>query len=362
MGKVDLPYYVVKKGFGYWQPTKAMKALGAKSIPCGKDGPKAWTAAKAAMENWRERLGVVKDDGPMHGTLADALVRFKTTPEWPKKAPRTREEWDRCWVRLGPTFGDVDPNTITLEQISAFRAMVAKTVSEREAHRCIKIWRALWRVAAGLKYVDLNADPALGVRNTEPEKRQQIWSFLEVIKLVKTAWRHGYYGLAAIMAVAWDSQFSPVDVRTLRLRQRVKDAVGTVFNIGRAKTGRAAAGTLSRRSEFVLDAYLRQLGVDLTPDAPIFRNRSGRAYSSDTMGDDFRDVRALAFGPEDDRTLADFRRSGTVEALRGGATAEQIGSKMANDFATNAFIQKTYAPVDLATVRKVDQARKRGRK
>jgi hypothetical protein len=72
-------------------------------------------------------------------------------------------------------------------------------------------------------------------------------------------------------------------------------------------------------------------------------------------------VRALVFGPGETRTLADFRRSGTVEAIRGGASAEQIGDKLANDFATSANLQKTYAPVDLATVRQADAARRKAR-
>lgn len=59
----------------------------------------------------------------------------------------------------------------------------------------------------------------------------------------------------------------------------------------------------------------------------IFRNRSGRAYSKDTLSHDFRHIRAIVFGPAETRTLADFRRSGAVEAMRGGASAERIGNK-----------------------------------
>ena len=94
------------------------------------------------------------------------------------------------------------------------------------------------------------------------------------------------------MAVAWDTSLSPVDVRSLR----PSDRQGDTFSIERAKTGRAAIGTLSRRSLWALDGYLSELGADVALTAPIFRNRSGRAYSKDTLGDDFRDVRALVFG------------------------------------------------------------------
>ena len=113
---------------------------------------------------------------------------------------------------------------------------------------------------------------------------------------------------------------------------------------------------------WALDGYLSELGADVALTAPIFRNRSGRAYSKDTLSDDFRDVRALVFGLDERRRLANFRRSGTVEAIRGGAEGGQIAAKMANQFDKSAFLSKTYAPVDLRAVRAADEARKRGRK
>lgn len=361
---MKIPYYVVKKGYGYWQPTRAMRAEGFNSIPCGKDGPGAWARAKDAQAQWIAYLATREkpSDMPKRGSLSEAFTRFRKTEEWAKKAPRTREEWERCWSRISPIFGDVKPATVTLEHISAFRAVVAARVSEREAHRCIKIWRALWQVAAAMRYCDKNADPSSGVRNTEPQPRQATWTEGEVVRLAKAAWRFGYRGLAAVIATAWDSQLSPVDVRGLTASQRVRDAHGVAFLLARAKTGRGAIGTLSRRSERLVDAYIARLGVDLMDSAPIFRNRSGRAYSKDTLGDDFRDVRAMVFGPGETRTLADFRRSGAVEAIRGGVEAEQLAAKMANDLNTSKALHKTYAPVDMTTARKVDEARRKGRR
>jgi hypothetical protein len=88
----------------------------------------------------------------------------------------------------------------------------------------------------------------------------------------------GYRGLAAVCAVAWDTSLSPVDVRGLTSAQRAKDLT-------------AAIGTVSRRTERLLEACLDSFGVDLHDDAPIFRNRSRVPYSKDTLGDDFRAVR-----------------------------------------------------------------------
>lgn len=376
MGSVKIPYYVVKKGHGYWQPTAAMRDAGFTSTPCGPDGPEAWARAQIAYGQWLDYLAKKEKPGTTvkPGSLAEAFARYRRTDEWAKKAPRTREEWERCWRRIDPVFGDVRPSTVTLEHISAFRAIIAAQVSQREAHRVVKIWRALWQVAAAMRYCDKNADPSAGVRNTEPAPRRAMWAEGEVVRLVKAAWRSGHRGLAAVIAVAWDSQLSPVDVRSLTASQRVRDAQGLAFVLSRAKTGRGAVGTLTRRSAAVVDAYIAGLGFDLLDNAPIFRTRghavgdrggkpwAPRPYTKDKLSEDFRTIREAVFGPGETRTLADFRRSGAVEAIRGGVEAEQLAAKMANDLDTSKALHKTYAPVDLATARKVDEARRKGRR
>lgn len=360
MGNVKIPYYVVRGGRGFWQPNANMAKQGAKCVPCGPDGPEAWRRAREAYEALKarrdspERLRAL----PKPGTLAAAFYEYRQTPEWASKAVRTREEWERAWRNIEPAFGPCQPSSVTLAQISRFRLMVEERISLREAHRCIKIWRALWQVAAPLKYCKAQEDPSFGVRNVEPRPRSELWTHLEAIRLAKTAWRYRYTGLAALIAITWDTSFSPVDSRGLTTAHY---AAGT-FTLTRAKTGQAAIGTLTRGSQRVLAAYLSSLGMILTPNAPIFRNRSGSPYSKDTLGDDFRTVRAIAFGPSERRTLADFRRSGTVEAIRGGAADGQIAAKMANRFDASATLKKTYAPVDLGAVRAADEARKRGRK
>ncbi len=234
MATVKLRYYVVKNGNGFWQPASHMRATGAKPIACGPDGPAAWSVAKAAFERWKAGIEAEAARMPktIPGTIGAAFERYRSTIEWAKKPPRTREEWERCWVRIEPFFGRARPSAITLEHISMFRETVRVSVSEREAQRCIKIWRAIWKVAAALKFCRADADLSIGVRNTEPKTRSAVWEHAEVIKLAKTARRTGYKGLAAIIAVSWDTSLSPVDVRSLTPSERHGDA----FHIARAKT------------------------------------------------------------------------------------------------------------------------------
>ncbi len=57
-----------------------------------------------------------------------------------------------------------------------------------------------------------------------------------------------------------------------------------------------------------------------------------------------------------------MRRSGAVEADAGGATGSDLSNKMANTIGVSNRLRKTYNPVNVVSVRRVDEARKVGRK
>lgn len=364
MGNVNIPYYVVKKGkYGYWQPTKDMRAQGFTAVRCGIDGPDAWETAAQWNERWqRHRQGRSQDQASSWPprSIGDAFDRYRKTDEWKlSKKPRTREEWERAWKRISPVFGDLSPtsNEITLEALSRFRSLIFNSVSHREAWRTIKIWRALWTVCNAMGYCAGKSDPSLGISNSAPAPRSAAWSEGETVRLVKTAWRTGYHGMAVTIALAWDSQFSPADLRGLTVAGIKGRGDNRYFPVERAKSGRAAIGTLSRRSLALLDAYLTMEPCEV---GALLRNRSKAVYSRFTMPDDFGAVRDLCF-KGDKRTLADMRRSGAIEAQAGGATSSETAAKMANSISSANAIHRTYQPVDLETVRQADAARRRGR-
>jgi hypothetical protein len=226
---------------------------------------------------------------------------------------------------------------------------------------------------AGMGYCTKDADPSKSVANGAPNPRQAIWIRREVIKLVQRAWREEFHGLAACMAVAWDSMLSPIDARSLTPSQASNDGTGALFFLDRAKTGKSAAGTLTPWSQAILLAYLRKLGFELHADAQIFRTRgrgkvpgkggkpwAPRPYTKDSLVNDFAEIRALVFGPDETRQLADMRRSGAVEGDAGGGSITDQANKMANSVDTNKQLRKTYNPVNVASVRRFDQARAAG--
>jgi hypothetical protein len=381
MTRVKVRHYVVKRGKGFWQPTKAMRALGFYSVPCGRDGPDAWTVAERWNDRWDKTRHLEAPSPAMVAAdnlsperseeltiyppraVGEAFRRYRRTNEWAAKAPRTREDWWRGWKRIKPIFGDCDPRTVTLEDISQWRKAIEDTVSLREAHRCLKIWRALWKVSAAMQFCRRESDPSLGVRNRAAPGRSETWNEGEIVRVFKRAWRMGYHGLAAVIATAWDTQLSPGDVRALRASQMARGAAGQAFFTKRGKTGTPVGGALSTRSIAALTAYLEKLGVELHGDAYIFRNRSGAPYSSDTLGDDFRDVRTEEFGSLERRTIGhDFRRTGAVEAIVGGANSEHLAHAMGNTLSASNALYATYVPVNVATLRSVMEARRAGRR
>lgn len=116
-----------------------------------------------------------------------------------------------------------------------------------------------------------------------------------------------------------------------------------------------------------------RIGFDRRGSTALFRTRhveakaaGGRRWlprpcSKDKLGKDFAAIRAAVFGEGENRQLADMRRSGTVEAFAGGASPGSVSAKMANTLSASTRLQKTYAPVHIATVRQVDGAREIGR-
>jgi hypothetical protein len=164
---------------------------------------------------------------------------------------------------------------------------------------------------------EAEADPSRGLRNRQPRGRSEVWSEGEALRLVKQATRMELHGLAAIVAVIWDTQFSPGDVRRLSEGQLKRDRKGSFFTTARAKTGKAAIGTVSRRTERLITEYRKTLKFDLLADAPLFRDQRGNAYSMFSLARDFRLVRDAVMSGDRRRLMDSALRSTGGKRWRG---------------------------------------------
>lgn len=377
MTDVRLFYVRRKNGNLFWEPTKAMRQHGFRPEPLGVECDASIARARALYAEWDKLLNsgpkITRYPPGSFGAFWDRMKGDATHPSawWKTKDTRTREDYERAWVHIDawrpdrdrPTLSNTLVTKITTELCEAFFAHLAATVSPRERWRAIKGLKIL--LAEAVVRLRLNYEsPATRLVNPQPKGRSAIWYGAEIPILVVTAEKAGYAGMAVAIRIAWDTLFSPVDVRTIERGWIRKDGKGEYVELGagRAKTGKEAFGHLSAPTSAALAAYLEALGVEIPDDGRVIRQRNGHAYrSKDTFGDDFRAVRKLAF-PHDTRQFLDIRRSGNVEADAAGADKATMAAILANTMDQNRFLDDTYTPPTVAKAREVARKRLTGRK
>ncbi|MEM8636135.1 MAG: hypothetical protein AAGF33_14270 [Pseudomonadota bacterium] len=374
MGQVKIPYYHVNEfGKGHWKPGKKARELGFGNVSCGTDGPAAWAKARdmnrrlaAARLNgpeaaqkkltwWQEDDKIIYPPGSI-GTGFQQYRKIKSI--WiDGKSEATREEWGRGWKHFKP-YAECAANTMTLEILADLRSQLLEEKGPDAAWRTIKFWRALWNALVSVRHAS-GEDPSKQITNSAPKGRKTTWTYGQAVRMVKHTWRQGHHAHAVLQAICWDTQLSPADVRKLTLKQRKRDNAGTWFETSRSKTRESAIATLSRKTERLLEAYLAMMPA-LPITEPFLRNRSGQAFTKNKASEDFRDMRR-ELGFPDHLQLRDFRRTGAVEAIVGGASTESTSMKMANTLTSSKSLQKTYVPAQVEIIRDADRARVAGR-
>lgn len=371
----EFPHYRVIKGRGYWCPTPAMKEqFGFENVPLGPDGHEARSQALRWEARYQEaRLGEKPQAYP-YGTIGWAFDQVRGLEGWKIKGGGTREEWERAWRVIEPFFGELPPRKVTLQMVDGWYYAILREHGIDLAWRAMKVWRGLWGYMASMRLCRADEDPASKIRRDSQNSRTEYWTDKEIDLLIEGAVKLNMLAVACIISIAWDTIFQPGDARTLRRKELFVVGDDWVIDRGRIKNGTKVLGHLKARSRHLLESYLRSLGFSLDPDSQIFRTRGSRStskggrpqapapYTKNTLAKDFRTLRTIVFGPNEKRKLMDLRRSGTMEAVAGNATAEQIGQTLGNDFKNSKKLQTTYAPNHLASVKQVEAARRRGRK
>lgn len=376
--RVKIPYSPVKNGNRYWQPTKLMQEKGFLPKPLGKDDDRSRKVALGLYEQW---LKVLNNEEPAPvaadatremaeaarryppGSIGESFQRWIKTEEW-KSIPhstRTKVLWP-AWYRVREAWSEADPDTMTFELMSEWRAELVGDHGVGVAHKTMKFWRKLWKIMRALKTAK-GDDPSLGMRNKAPPPRWQTYTEGEAVILVKRAIRAKQFELACMIAVTWDTLFSPGDVRLLTGRHLAYRGTGNrkalIFDRtedGRIKTGRAAIGTVSPRTQRLCEAVWR--GVEHMPDGYLFRKADGKPFKDHELAKAFAAIRDEG----DNRQLRDMRRSGSGEANASGqSNPGLLSAKLANSIQTSNALHKTYDPVDYDAVIEFDKARLAGR-
>lgn len=360
-------YYIVKNGRAFWAPGEFGASYGfPKSQPLGSAGP----AALAAAAIWNGRL----DDARAASRSRSAVVRayplgslghfyevLRTKTAWQLMALRTREDYDRAWPEIEARFGTRLVTRITADDSERFHAEIHPAHNEgslyswNEAHRILKVWRAL--LSALVSYEIRDSAPIGRVSNPAPKGRNSLWTHDDVMTLAWVAALSGHKGMSVAIRLAWGAMLSPVDVWTLPRSGWRTGASGTQLATQRGKTGKRVLHAVGADTLEVVDAYLGSM-PQMLPDTKMIRRYNGVPYrSKDTFGDDFRAIRTIAL-PGDTRQFLDLRRSALTEARLGGATKDDIGLAAANRVDRSAKLEETYL---LGASERVLEARHAGR-
>ncbi len=235
-GGLKIPYYFVKpSGRAYWRLTgKAMRLRGFHLVPLGDDGPAAWRWLRNGIGNGRQfaeakrpRSLICRSSRPMKRKRRDGIHRvsmgaaFNDTSE-PTNGPHVRlGSQTRFGGQPGFVLGYVGsrgPGLDLFEMISRWRAALKKSMVAASLTKTIRVWRAFWNIMLATQGGP-HRRSVIRVRNRAPAPRWQRWSEGEAVLLVKAAWRR-LPGPRMHHCRFLDTQFSPVDVRTLADRHR----------------------------------------------------------------------------------------------------------------------------------------------
>lgn len=351
------PYHAARKGRLYFEPRPDMRERGWQGKGYGIDDS---TSRAVAWKWWETHKLDIRYGEPTQiiqypsGSMGEAWHLMTGTKSlWEAKSEGTRAEWLHVWNQwIEPEFGHADPRTLSIWNVEA---LCAERTSRHQVAKLLKVWRAFWRIMESLKYADPGADPSRAFKKPTIKGRSQSYSYVDVSRLVKAAWRGEDYEIAAIMAVMWDTQFMPVDVRTLVATQRQ----GRKITRSRAKTGTSVVASLSRNGERILDAYLARRDAALIGEARLF------TYSKSWLSHRFTKLRRQVFDTHDhrdNRTMQDIRRSGAIEATAGGVDPHALSKTMGNSYENSQKLQETYSPSNVVNAEHVLEARRKGRK
>ncbi|MEL6111333.1 MAG: phage integrase SAM-like domain-containing protein [Pseudomonadota bacterium] len=370
MAKITERLRYVKKINGrlFWEPSKAMREIGFQPLPLGPDCTEARERAKALYTEAKDELTRIRHGLPavprnsIHapGSLAHFYHAWIESQYFRSgKARRTIEEYHTAWKHIGPQLGDKLLTQITLADCENFDLWLKQNTSMRTRKRAMAKLKQALAQAHARRLISIN--PAAVIRTQSPPPRQAVYFPNEVHALINNAEALDMHAMSLCIRLIYACGFAPIDARTLTLASLGEDHQGPFIRLARRKTGVEGLWTFDRDQDLpkaIID-YTRSLGVDLLPDAPIFRRHiiaKDRGYSipwrdETEFSKDFRRVRIEALGPNDSRTAYDLRRTFNVEAKLGEASPEERAAIMANGLHRDNKLDQTYSPASLEAAR-----------
>ena len=379
MPRVKIPYYKIRNGRAYfeigktraedagWTHTSGPKQGQPKgTVALGKHNEASQRNALALYHQYISDIGGKKRDDIAifaPGTLGSFWIALRKSKSWARKSTAVREDFERAWVWIEPTFANTRIDRITAATSENFHDAMLKReeageISANMRWRTLKQWRSLLKMMEKAGVID--KAPVGNIANPHPPGRSQIWLHAEIMKLITTANANGYAGMALAIEMGWETAMSAVDIRTMPLEKMAQDKNGAWFESNRQKTGEAIYAVISQELHARITKYVSDLGFDLAPSTPFIRARTGKAYDKRAFNREWNAVRDKTF-PDDKRQFMDIRRSANVEADIGGASKKDRAALLANSLDRNARLERTYTPATVTKARELARKRRSAR-
>jgi len=157
----QIPYYVVKNGNGFWQPTTTMKALGFESVPCGPDGPDAEAKAIQLNLQWKatKKQDRIKAKSPRMDRSVGYIYFLRT------------EKRVKIGFSKNPFIRAGGIKTSCSEEIVSMVAVKGTRANEAKLHQRFKAYRkhGEWFIAAAPVIREMTRLASLGEIKMETE-------------------------------------------------------------------------------------------------------------------------------------------------------------------------------------------------
>ena len=361
---MKIRYSRIVDGRRYWHATPALKKLGFQDMACCKDGKTAqakalkWTAKALRALDTGE--GTVRVPRYMRGTVAHMIYLYETSKVFHRKGAETKQKARENHRVIDHHIGDKHMEKLTEDDVITFFDNAEAQNGPYARWHALKALKSLLSRAARLEIISHN--PAADVVNPQPRGRSQTWLDDEIPRLIAKAQEIGETAMSLCIRIVDECGFSPVDVRTLDASMIGRVGETCIIDRSRAKTGANGIWAISASLYDDIAAYVEELGVALTPAAPIFRRTDGTPWpNKQAFSRTFRKVREAEFGQEETRRLMDIRRTVSVETDLAGMSREERAKMLANAMDRSDALHKVYTPDTIEAAVNALESRLKGR-
>ncbi|HEX7051756.1 MAG TPA: tyrosine-type recombinase/integrase [Longimicrobiales bacterium] len=379
MGRLMIPYLVTKPSGYYWQPNKALRALGFRPQPLGKDPVKAareaeaWNRRVKAEKERRARASAPEADRPgegwppIIGSYADLVDVYRGNAE--RGIPPSRE-WRNLSAGSQRTYNKYIRKILRMWRDDAVADTTVEVVIEARDALLHKPHTANGFVATLSAMLDvactrpsrfgLADNPCRNVgrfgEKDGVKPRHQYWADEDEQAFIEKAEREDWEMRVAYDLLVYTGQ-RPIDVRGMT----VKDYDGEKIRVVQQKTGARVWIPVHRDLKHTLDRHFEKRKAAGRIGGHLIQTERGKGFNESNFRERWNAIaRPLGLAHLQRR---DLRRTAVIRLAEAGCTIPEIAAITGHSIQGVESILRTYLvrtyPQAQAAIRKLEDYRSR---